>query len=293
MVEALHAQGTTLAFLGRLPEARQALERIFEIAPVNQHEFHGSLYVLDPHVTSLSMLARLLTLTGELDLAMRRASESVEVANRLAHPHSLAYATFWVGWIFHARGEYEQSMTHLDSAMGLGRTHGIPLFVEWGRVMRGSALAHLGRRTEGLAEIRKSIDRQEAMGSKVERAYFYTLQAEALLGDGQCGEALHWCDEALDVTHRLGGRSFEAETHRVRGEALHALRRDDAAAVLGRARAIARAAECRLLELRAAISCVRAQPGRAESRAALRETLTGFDAAARLPLLAEARRLAQ
>ena len=28
--------------------------------PLSQHEFHGSLYVLDPFVTSLSMLARLL-----------------------------------------------------------------------------------------------------------------------------------------------------------------------------------------------------------------------------------------
>src|SRR5262249_37471955 len=32
-VESLHAWGTTLAFMGRLAPARQALERIFEISP--------------------------------------------------------------------------------------------------------------------------------------------------------------------------------------------------------------------------------------------------------------------
>jgi hypothetical protein len=60
VVQSLHALGTTLAFMGRLAEGRQALERIFAAYPLSQHEFHGSLYVLDPFVTSLSMLARLL-----------------------------------------------------------------------------------------------------------------------------------------------------------------------------------------------------------------------------------------
>lgn len=258
ILESLHAYGTTLAFLGRLPEARQSLERIFEIAPVDRHEYRGSLYVLNPHVTSLSMLARLLTLMGHPDLAMQRAAESVELANRLSHPHSLAYATFWVGWALHARGEYPQACQHLETAMGLGRTHGLPLIVEWGRVVRGSALVHLGLSAEGIAGIRESIERQEQMGSKLERAYCYTLLAEALLAEGQGEEALDWCDQALEFTHRMGGRSFEPETHRLRAEAILSLgdagRRGEVEAGLSRALHLARASHCRLLELRAAAS---------------------------------------
>src|SRR5207248_2100994 len=54
----LHALGTTLAFMGRTAEAREALESIFTTNPVDQHSFHGSPYdyALDPCVTSLSML---------------------------------------------------------------------------------------------------------------------------------------------------------------------------------------------------------------------------------------------
>lgn len=292
IVESLHAYGTTLAFLGRLPEARQALEQIFAIAPVSQHEFRGSLYVLDPLVTSLSMLARLLTLTGQLALAMQRAFEAVELANRLAHPHSLAYATFWVGWIFQTRGEHAQACPQLESAMTLGRTHGLPLIVEWSRVVRGSALAHLGQREEGIAEIRKSIERQDTMGSKLERAYCLTLLAEALLAAGQSAEALRWCDEALAVTQRMEGRSFEPETHRVRGEAVFALhgeaQRDAAAADLVQAGNLARAAECRLLELRAAVSYFRFQAGGGDARAVLAEVVSCFAPGAEIPLLTEA-----
>lgn len=254
IVESLHAFGTTLAFMGRLKEARQAMESIFEIAPVSQHEFRGSLYVLDPLVTSLSMLARLLTLMGDLEQGMAKALESVELANRLSHPHSLVYATFWVGWIRHARGEFAEACPHLESAMEMGRNHDLPLIVEWGRVVRGSALAHMGRREEGIAEIRKSMERQDAMGSKLERPYCLTLLAEALLGTGDFGEAARLCDQALELAAATEGRSFEAETRRVRAKAIRALRgldsRDEVEAEFSTALRQARQAECRLLELR-------------------------------------------
>ncbi len=148
-MESLHALGTTLAFMGRLAEAREALERIFANYPLNQHTFHGSLSVLDTCVTSLRMLARLLSVLGYVDQAVENAVASVALANRLAHPSSLAYATFWVGWIRHTRGEFVEACRHLESSMELSRKQSLPLFVEWGRIVRGSALVRLGDAAEG------------------------------------------------------------------------------------------------------------------------------------------------
>jgi len=296
IVESLHALGTTLAFMGRLVEAREALESIFATYPVDQHTFHGSLYVLDPCVTSLSMLARLLALMGYLDQALEKAAASVELANRLAHPHSLAYATFWVGWIHCTRGEYAEGCRHIEPAMAL--SHDVPQILEWGRVVRGSALTRMGRAAEGISEIRKSLDQQRAMRSLLERSYCLTLLAEALGGEGAREEALLLCDEALEFAQRTEGRSWEPETHRVRGEMLLALGDDarlpEAEAEFQCALQLARQAQCRLLELRAAISYLRLRRrlgDAAGARALLAQVAGGFPEGAASPAVSEAWRL--
>ena len=261
VVESLHALGTTLAFMGRLREAREALEQIFAAYPVERHRLHGSLYAMDPCVTSLSMLARLLAFLGHLDQAAAKAAVSVDLANRLVHPPSLAYAIFWVGWVHHARGEYEESCRHLEAAMSLSREHALPLILEWGRIVRGSALAKRGRVAEGISEIRKSIGRQDAMRSQLERPYCLTLLAEALAGAGAGDEARALCDQALEIGRRTEDRCYEAETHRIRGESLLCLggdaRLSEAESELERALGLAREQQCRLLELRAAVSSCR------------------------------------
>ena len=223
IIESLHALGTTHAFMGNLPEAREALERIFILSPIGQHKSYGSLYVLDTCVTSLSMLARVLARTGLFDEAIEKAVISVDLANQLAHPPSLAYATFWVGWIRHARGEHSEACSQLEAAMALSRKHGLSQILEWGRVVRGSSLTHLGRIPEGIAEIRTSLDNQLAMRCRLERPYCLTLLAEALLLSNGYQEALALCDEALKIGRETHGRSYEAETQRVRGKVLATL----------------------------------------------------------------------
>jgi predicted ATPase len=100
--------------------------------------------------------------------------------------------------------------------MALSRKHGLPQILEWARVVRGSSLAHLGRVEEGISEIRTSLDNQLAMRCLLERPYCLTLLAEALLLTNGYEEALALCDEALKIGSETQGRSYEAETKRVR-----------------------------------------------------------------------------
>ena len=283
IVESLHALGTTLVFMGRLTEAREPLERIFAAYPVSQHIIHSSLYVLDPRVTSLSILARLLVFMGYLDQAIDKANASVALARRLAHPQSVAYATLWVGFNYHARGEYAESYPHLESAMELSRQHKLPQILEWGRIILGSSLTRIGRATEGISEMRKSIGRQKAMNSLNERALCLTLLAEALAAENACEEALGLCDEALVLSQCTEGRCYDPETHRIRGEVLIALgdvsRLPEAEAEFRCALQLARQAQCRLLELRTAMSYFRLRRELGDSaggRSVLTDVLAGF-----------------
>ncbi len=220
IIVSLHALGTTHAFMRQVTDAREVLERILTLSPIGHHKLGGSLYVLDTFVTSMSMLARVLARLGFLDEAVERAAASVSLANELAHPPSVAYATFWLGWIRHARAEYSDACRHLEAAMSVSRKHGLPQIAEWGRVVRGSSLAHLGRAAEGISEIRTSLDNQLAMRCLLERPYCLTLLAEALVLVDGLQEALALCDEALRIASKTQGRSYEQETHRIRRKIL-------------------------------------------------------------------------
>jgi tetratricopeptide (TPR) repeat protein len=291
-IESLHALGTTLAFMGRLVDARQALESIFESNSTSRPAFQHSLYVMDPYVTSLSMLARLLALMGWLDEAAAKAAASMDLANRLAHPPSQVYAAFWVGWIAHTLDQYSEACQQLEQAMSLSRIHGMPQLMEWARVVRGSALTHVDRMAEGVSEMRTSLERLGAMRALLERPYCLTLLAEALGREGVCEEALALCDEALAIGHRTAAGCYEPETYRVRGEILLAMGRPraDVETEFECGLQLAQQNQCRLLELRAAISWFRLGDSPVV-RARLSEIAAWFKGGASCPAIAEARSL--
>jgi tetratricopeptide (TPR) repeat protein len=297
-VEALHALGTTFLFMGRLREGRETLKRIFEVYSVSDHILQASIYVMDPCVTSLSLLARALAYSGLLDQALEKAESSIELAQRLAHPPSLTYAMFWRGYIRQTRGENAQCCDDLEATMGMSRKHDLPLFLEWARVVRGSALGRMGRAEEAIAEMRRSLDRQTEMQSLIERPYFLTLLAEALVAWGARDEALTLCSEALEFTARTECRNYEPETHRIKGETLLAAGEDSllpaVAEEFASALRLARRAGCRLLELNAAKSIFRLHRRRGDmrrARALLLSVVGQFTEGNESPALVEARRL--
>jgi hypothetical protein len=116
----------------------------------------------------------------------------------------------------------------------------------------------MGRREDGVAQIRESIERQDALGAKSERPYCLTLLAESLLATGAATDALLLCDQALELAARNQCLDFQPETHRVRAETIFALegieRREEVEAEFLTALELARRDECRLLEDRTAMS---------------------------------------
>jgi predicted ATPase len=181
--------------------------------------------------------------------------------------------------------------------MALSRENGMPLFLEWARVVRGAALTHVGRTAEGISEIRKSLERQQTMGAYLERGYCLTLLAEALGAEGAREEALQLCDEALEFGVRTEGRCYEAETHRVRGEVLLGFGDDarlpEVECEFQKALHLARQTECLLIELRAARSYFRLRRRTGDSaagRTVLCEILGRFSEGLDVPAVRDARR---
>jgi tetratricopeptide (TPR) repeat protein/predicted Ser/Thr protein kinase len=219
-VEALHAMGTTLAYLGRLRESRQYLDRIFERYDPAVQPFHASIYVLDPGVSALAVLARTLVLLGETDEALRLVEDAVERARRLGHPQSLAYAIFFLSWVHHDRGDVAAARDAVTSAIGMSLEHGLFQIVEWGRVMRGWTLCEEGRPEEGVRDLRHAAGGLLAMHANLERPYCLALLGRGLSQLGKHDEALAAIDEGLSTMEHTGERCYEPEIRRLRAEAL-------------------------------------------------------------------------
>jgi predicted ATPase len=179
----------------------------------------------------------------------------------------------------------------------LAAVHGLPYFVAWGRIVLGSAMAGVGKVSEGINEMRASLANQAELGLRIERPYCLTLLADALVRNGELDEADRVLAEALDLAAQTEARSFEAESHRVRGELY--CRASPTCGAQGLAEfvsgwEIARAARCRALELRAAMSyCVHASDDREleTGRRMLAITLGEFEGEATLPAVIAARGL--
>jgi tetratricopeptide (TPR) repeat protein/tRNA A-37 threonylcarbamoyl transferase component Bud32 len=233
LILALHAKGTTLGYMGRLKEARVHLERILTLYDPSQHPFYAAMYVLDPSVTTHCMLARFLVVMGRLDEALRYVQEAADRARALVHPQSVAYATFYVAWIRHDRGEVDEAAAEVERAMELCTEHGLSQIIEWARLVRGWALCARGRLREGTDEVRRSLAAQRAMHSELERPYCLAILARGLAGQGEFEEALECVAEALAIVQKSDERSYEAEIYRLGGEVLlaRAVERADTAVV--------------------------------------------------------------
>ena len=126
-----------------------------------------------------------------------------------------------------------------------------------------------------IQRFRDCIEHHRAVGTELFAPYFLNLLAGVMLRANQADACRTALDEAETVLNRIGERSWESETKRLRGELL-VVQGDDRAEAQGRfenAFAIARQQEARSLELRAAMSLAQLWQ-QLEKRREARELLT-------------------
>jgi predicted ATPase len=126
-----------------------------------------------------------------------------------------------------------------------------------------------------MVQMRQGLTALQATGGDVRRPLFLALLAEAYGGIGQIEEGLNVLAEALAAAEKTGGRFYEAELYRLKGELLVARAAElnaEAEACFQQALDIARRRQAKSLELRAAMSLSRLwqqQGQRDEARALL------------------------
>ncbi|MCY1078355.1 protein kinase domain-containing protein [Archangium lansingense] len=248
---------TDFLIWGRMRLARKHIERSVACvdSEVEQELPIAARYGLSPTVGARSVASIIFSALGELEEARRYSREAREHAERIGHPHTLAYALTYSGVTCQIRGEVQDALELATRAQELSRRYDFWIFFSLSAVTRGWALCMLGQEQEGLVLLRKAIDGWRSMGLRAGMPYNFILLAEVELKRGQVRKGMSAILEALAWEETTGELSYGVELHRLYGELLRAWgREDDARYSLQRAIWLARRQGSGLFELRAALS---------------------------------------
>jgi len=263
--EAYASLATTLHFSGRFRSANAHLDHaiaIYSARPLHAHlTFHG----VSPEIRTFSVSALVLCTLGCADEASKHAQTSLVLARELSHPFSMGHTLCLLAEMHLLRHETRLTQELAEAAIALSTEHGFPVWMAWGKILRGWALADQGQLEAGIDLMREGLADYLATGAKLGQSHFLALLAEAYGRIGRIDTGMSALAEAKAMAEATGEHYSEAELHRLEGElVLHALdagirTRDeaDALACFEKAIAVARQQGVRLLELRATLSRAR------------------------------------
>src|SRR5262245_49206308 len=220
LVQACHALGPTLFWLGELAPAQARLAQ--GIAHYDPQQHHASLRYggHDPGWCCQSYATWTLWARGYSDQALHQAQEALQLAQELAHPYTLIAAYQFMAWLHQFRREGQATQAQVEAAMPILSEHGFVQLVAQEKILQGWALAVQGQGEAGIAQMREGLATWGIMGVELYRAYQLVQLAEVYSTVGQAEEGLRVLAEARAAVPHKEGRFFEAELSRLKGELL-------------------------------------------------------------------------
>jgi tetratricopeptide (TPR) repeat protein len=255
-LQAHHSAWATCLFAGELAAAREHCEAGNRLYDPERHRSHRLIYGgHDPGVCARKVSGRIHWLLGYAEKGLVFATESVALAERIAHPFTLVDALLNNALFCLDYGAPEAALQQLGAAEALAAEQRLGLTME-PRFLRGAALSAQGEHEEAIACLRAGL--ADRLGALRSRSHGFAILAKALARQGQHSAALAAAREGLRNQEQTGHRLWEAELRRLEGISLFGLNRlEDGESALELALLTARRQQARAYELRAATSLAR------------------------------------
>ncbi|HLQ59323.1 MAG TPA: AAA family ATPase [Gemmatimonadales bacterium] len=299
-VEAHHAIAYPLNHAGEHVAAHEHATRGLALYDPRHFRANSLLLTQDPGVECYLQSARALWVLGYANQSMEATQQSFALARTLGQPNNLVWAHVAAGIMYQLLREVARSLEEWDEAIRLSAEHGLAQLLVWAKPWHGWTQVKLGRRAEGIAEIREGLATLQAMGTEITRPQCSALLAESVAEDGRVEEGLAIIAETLAMVERTGAGYYEAELHRLNGELLlmqgEGTRQREAEASFQRAIELAHLRLAKSFELRAATSLYRLFKGQrrdGEARRCLEQTYSWFTEGFETADLRDARELLQ
>ena len=213
--------GILLTQRGDIIAARRHLDVAIEMCDAGSDAPLVGLVIEEPAVFSRAFSAINMWLNGDEIAAEEHARQAVEIGTRDGPQFYSATIAFWsASTVSMLRRDAQTTIERSDVGTHQCLTYGYPPALHVFGVTHGWAVAALGDPTRGAKEVREHADAFRAIGALYLRPLYLAVHAEVCLMDGNAAEAYRSIDEGFSVAADTGESWFEAELHRLRGEAL-------------------------------------------------------------------------
>jgi tetratricopeptide (TPR) repeat protein len=171
-----------------------------------------------PAVHSRTCLVWSLTELGEFTEGIARGEESIQIAESVGQPFSLAVAYAGLGNLYMRKGELAEAIRLLERGLELTLMGNIPLWFP--RIASDLGLAHAlaGHFEDGLPLAKRAVERAASMQLMVGHSLLVTSLGEVWLLTGRLEEAAESASLALTLARKHEERGYEARALRLLGE---------------------------------------------------------------------------
>jgi predicted ATPase/DNA-binding winged helix-turn-helix (wHTH) protein len=222
---------------------------------------------------ALVVVARTLWFRGYADRAENAARQTIEEADELEHPVTLAIALVWTVPVFLWNGNWAAAEEMIERLIRHAASHSLGPYHAVGLGLKGELLVKRGEARAGIALLRECLKVLHLERHEILSTVFNSALAEGLAIAGRPDEALATIDDAIAQVKRTG-RSFNTpEILRIKGHLLASMPRPDRSAAehyLERSLECARRQGALAWELRTAMSLAQVRSSQHRRREAQR-----------------------
>jgi tetratricopeptide (TPR) repeat protein len=171
-----------------------------------------------PYVQSLAFLAACHAELGSFAEGRVLGEEGLQIAETVAHPSSLMWASYGLGLLFLCHGDLPNALSRLERAMGICQEADLPLFVPRMAAALGAAYTLSGRVADAVALLTQAMAQTTAADMAGFQALCSLPLGEAHLLAGRLEEAHTLAERTLTLARTRQERTNQAYALRLLGE---------------------------------------------------------------------------
>jgi predicted ATPase len=252
--------GISLATTGDIAKGRAHFDRALALYDPFEHRALATRFSVDAAASILSHRSWTIWVLGYPEAALADAAKALKIARDIGQAATLMYALFTGAYSLIYCGNYAAASMQSDELVKLADEKGLPFWLAFGRMNRGSIWALTDQPSDGAQMLTNAIKAHRSTGARMFLPWYLSNLSCAYSELGQFNDAWRSIGEAMTAVETTKESWCEAEVYRVAGEI--ALRspqseRAKAEAFFDRVLAVARQQQAKSWELRAAMSLAR------------------------------------